>query len=472
MSTESEQKVFPHLPYIPFDPNIVLYDCAAFHFGEAHPWEFAGWREEILSWRTSVGIGAVLNPTPTVFLRGPDVIKFLSDICVNSFTKFAVGSSRHAIMCNEDGQVMVHGVVVRTGEEEVYMMWLSPWPEYQLARSNGRYDVEIDDQTTNMFLFQVAGPHSLETLEAATGEDLHDIGFMRNRLSSIDGREVRILRIGMAGGLAYEVHGKSEDAVAVYESIHTAGKAWDIRRVGVQAYMLNHTESGFPQWGYHFPAPWAEDQEFGAFLGGLGMDALIEPVSARGSAGPDVSKRYVNPIELGWGHTVKFNHDFIGREALERIAAAPTRKMVTLEWNKQDILDVHASQLEPGEPYLPMDRPNHYSFWPSPGKGGEGEDQTGGQWGDDVRNASGDVVGLSVGRTHSEYFHQMISLALIDVAEAEEGNELVVIWGEPGTRQKEIRAKVARFPYLTENRNETVDVSTIPTLKIAAEANL
>jgi hypothetical protein len=41
------------------------------------------------------------------------------------------------------------------------------------------------------------------------------------------------------------------------------------------------------------------------------------------------------------------------------------------------------------------------------------------------------------------------------------GTEVVVLWGDPGMRQKEIRATVSRFPYLDENRNEHVDVSRI-----------
>jgi glycine cleavage system aminomethyltransferase T len=463
LASEHHEQVFPHLPHIPFDPNIGLYDCAGWHMHQAHPLEFTGWRDEILSWRTSVGLGAVLNPTPTSFLRGPDVIRFLSDICVNSFAAFPVGSAKHAIMCNDDGLVMVHGMVLRTAEDEVCTMWLSPWPDYQLARAGGRYDVEAEDQTMERFMFQVAGPRSLETLEAASGDDLHDIRFIRHRLSSIDGRQVRVLRIGMAGGLGYEVHGRFEDAIPVYNSILEAGKPFGIRRMGMKAYMLNHTESGFPQWGYHFPAPWSEDEEFGGFLEAMGAALLAEPVAPRGSAGPDLSKRYRNPIELGWGHMVKFDHEFIGREALERVAEAASRQTVTLEWNKQDILDVHASQWEPGEPYLPMDEPSQFSFWPTPGKT-EGEDQAPGQWGDEVRSATGEVVGISTGRTYSALFRETLSLAVVDVAHAEEGTELIVIWGEPGTRQKEIRARVARFPYLNESRNEHVDVSTIPAL--------
>ena len=39
---------------------------------------------------------------------------------------------------------------------------------------------------------------------------------------------------------------------------------------------------------------------------------------------------------------------------------------------------------------------------------------------------------------------------------------MYVVWGNEGTRQLRIRAKVARFPYLNEKRSETLDVSNIP----------
>ncbi len=42
------------------------------------------------------------------------------------------------------------------------------------------------------------------------------------------------------------------------------------------------------------------------------------------------------------------------------------------------------------------------------------------------------------------------------------GNEVVVLWGSPGWRQKESRATVARFPYLQVERNDQVDVEKIP----------
>ena len=74
----------------------------------------------------------------------------------------------------------------------------------------------------------------------------------------------------------------------------------------------------------------------------------------------------------------------------------------------------------------------------------------------------GKLIGISSGRAISQFYHRMISLCSIDTEFSALGTEVIVLWGNPGTRQKEIRAKVARFPYLNENRNQDVDVSTIP----------
>jgi glycine cleavage system aminomethyltransferase T len=79
---------------------------------------------------------------------------------------------------------------------------------------------------------------------------------------------------------------------------------------------------------------------------------------------------------------------------------------------------------------------------------------------------SGDEkIGISSGRIHDYYHRRMISLGFIDPNYAIEGQELKVLWGNPGERQDFIRVKVAHFPYYNEElRNETFDVSKIPSL--------
>jgi glycine cleavage system aminomethyltransferase T len=165
--------------------------------------------------------------------------------------------------------------------------------------------------------------------------------------------------------------------------------------------------------------------------------------------GPDPKLSYRNPVELGWAGMIKFDHEFVGRAALEGMVAKPTRQMVTLEWNTEDIIDIYASQFRDGEPYPNMDRPNDCYY------------EVAFTYHADQVLKDGKPVGISSGRAMSQFYHRMISLCSMDTELSSLGTEVTVLWGDPRTRQKEVRAKVARFPYLNENRNQVVDVSKI-----------
>jgi glycine cleavage system aminomethyltransferase T len=445
---------FPHSPFVPYDRiGVSLYNCDGRPF--AVPYEYTGWRDEQLSWKKTCYIHGNLNPSPTYRIHGREAVKFLSDHLVNTFANFPVGTGKHGIMCTEEGLNMMDGVIIRVDEDDFITYWMAPYIAYALEK--GKYDATGESLTGKVFLFQVGGPRALEVLETATGECLHDIKFMHHRLSSVDGREVRVLRVGMAGSLAYELHGRFEDAWPVYSAVFKAGEKYGIRKLGLRTYMMNHTENGFPQAYYHFFYPWGEDKGFAEWMSKQGPQWAWPPRLA-GSMGPDLRLRYRNPVELGWAGMIKFDHDFVGRAALEKEVAHPRRKMVTLVWNPEDILDVHASQFQPGEPYLPIDSPSQIYFT-------EGDSRR--YWADQVLK-DGKLVGISSGRAYSYYYRQMLSLSSIDVKHGDLGNEVIVLWGNPGTRQKEIRATVSRFPYFNENRNEVLDVSQIPC--VAAKA--
>ena len=75
-------------------------------------------------------------------------------------------------------------------------------------------------------------------MEAATGEDLHDIQFMRFRNTAINGKNIRIIRMGMAGSLAYELHGHIADTKEIYDAIYQVGLPFGIRRLGWHTYMM------------------------------------------------------------------------------------------------------------------------------------------------------------------------------------------------------------------------------------------
>jgi len=438
------EKTFPLPVHASFDPTVDYYLYSRIQgLGNGHmvPLVYTNWRDEVMSWKETCYIHAGLNNAPTFRVKGPDAIRFFSDVSVNSFAKFPVGGIKHCIMCNEKGQIVTHGVLLRLDEDEFEGFFLAPYAAYKFYSGNYNAKAEF---VQNQTIFQVAGPRALETLEVATRECLHDIKFARHRMSTIHGTEVRILRIGMAGTLAYEVHCNSSDAGSVYDHIVQSGEAFGIKKLGFWAYQLSHTEDGFPQGFMHFPYPWNDDKGLLEFMH---ISTFSSPL--KGSMGGDPQLRYRNPIELGWGSTIKFDHDFIGRAALEKEAQNPRRTMVTLVWNPDDIMAVHASQFEPGEHYLPMTE-CHF-----------GQEQGHGVLFADQVLKDGKLIGISSGRNYSYYFRQMLSLCSIDTAYCELGTEVTVLWGNPGERQKEIRATVSRFPYLNEERNEKIDVSTI-----------
>ena len=63
--------------------------------------------------------------------------------------------------------------------------------------------------------------------------------------------------------------------------------------------------------------------------------------SIGGSYVPDsIEGYYLTPWDIGYGHIVKFDHDFVGREALERMANETHKTKVTLALDNEDVMRV------------------------------------------------------------------------------------------------------------------------------------
>jgi vanillate/3-O-methylgallate O-demethylase len=421
--------------------GIPSYDDLATYlkFGDRTiPWEFAGWKPESLSWKTGCYIHAGLSGWQVNF-EGPEVLEFWASISANSFEKFPIGSMKHAVMCTEDGLIASHAILQRNEETQLRLFAAGlPWAEYQAGRS--RYQVKA--KRFPGYLLQVAGPKSLATLERATGESLRDIAFLRFRQAKINGVAVEIGRIGMSGNLAYEVRGPLAEGPPVYDAIYRAGQDFGIQRLGWRAYFVNHVEGGFPQAGWTFFSAAIEDEQFRRFGGkALRVTGSVDPTNMR--------SRYRTPSEVGWQRTVRFDHDFIGRKALERETANPRRTVATLRWNPDDVIDIYASLLRPGAEYKSIELPTTPSWH-------------GGLFAHaDYILKDGQEVGFSSGTIYSYYFREVLSMAVIDVELAKIGTEVIVQWGDHGRRVKNVRATVERYPYLAEGRNDQIDTSSL-----------
>jgi vanillate/3-O-methylgallate O-demethylase len=255
---------------------------------------------------------------------------------------------------------------------------------------------------------------------------------------TIAGRKVRALRHGMAGAPGLEVWGPYEEREEIREAIVSAGKEFGMRPVGARAYSTNTLESGW------IPSP------LPAVYTGEKMKAYRQwlPAAgyeASGSIGGsfdsgNIEDFYMTPYALGYGPFVKFDHDFIGREALEKMAGKPQRKKVTFAWNSEDVGKVISSLFEPGDPYKYIDLPQ--------------SNYTSASY--DKVTSAGKIVGMSMFTGYSYNERSMLSLGVVD-PDVEFGAEVKIVWGEPAGgsqkptverhRQLEIRAIVSPVPY-------------------------
>lgn len=412
------------------------------HMGDIYgPPQFTNWVDESLSWKRTCYIGD-WSFLPSCRFTGPDALQLFSDISVNTMDNYAIGQCKHILHCNDDGKLIAEGVLARVGEADfVDFSGSVTWAEF--CMKNGDYDARCEP--LDWFKYQVQGPTSLYLLERVTGESLRDSRFMRQRTVKIAGHDVIALRQGMSGELGFELQGPMEHGKDVWNTIRDAGQEFNIREMGGRVGQLNHLEACYPTGGLDYlPAIFGADmEEFRALRDGAIYEMFYKIAGSYES--DDVSDWYRSPVEFGWGNRVKFDHDFPGKEALREEIANPKRMIATLVWNSDDVVDLYASLFRKGGE-LP-------DFMEMP------QDPRGYMYCDKVLK-NGELVGTTSSRGYSAYFRQMISLCVIDMEHREPGTEVTVIWGNPGTPQREIRATVAPAPYKQDRGR--VDLTTLP----------
>src|SRR5581483_2373361 len=164
----------------------------------------------------------------------------------------------------------------------------------------------------------VQGPAAMDVMARVLGAQPPQVRFFHLRDLTIAGRRVKGLRHGMAGQPGFELFGPYADGEAVREAIVKAGEPFGLRQVGARAYSSNTLESGWiPS---PLPAIYSGEamKPYRQWLPANGYEAIA---SLGGSFYSDnIEDYYLTPYDLGYGLIVKFDHDFIGREALERIA--------------------------------------------------------------------------------------------------------------------------------------------------------
>ena len=409
--------------------------------------EFTNWRDEQQSWRQSCALFDQSHHMTDLYVEGPDALKVFSNLGVNSFKTFRVNQAKQFVACNQDGFVIGDAILFYLSENCLNLVGRPPaanWVQYNLETGGYEAAATRDERSAvnqgrrKTYRFQVQGPNALRVMEKVTGKAVPDIKFFNIDEFIIGGHAVSALRHGMVGQPGWELWGPWEEGEAVRNAIIEAGRDFGLRQVGSRTYPTSCLESGW------IPSPlpavytgdqlrpyrqWLTDKHYeaNASLGGSYHSSNIEDY-------------YLTPYDLGYGPFVKFDHDFVGRAALERMAPNPRRRKVTLVWNGDDVTRVFGSLFhDTGEPIKYIDLPlANYATLPY-----------------DSVLQNGSPVGLS---TYTGYLFNeraMVSLAIVDATVSEPGTQVSVVWGEgrgstkptvEAHKQAEIRATVQPAP--------------------------
>ena len=422
------------------------------------PTEFSNWRDEQRAWRETAVLFDQSHHMAEITVRGPDALKMMSYLTINSFAGFVPNKAKQMVPCSYDGYVIGDGILFHLAENELMFVGRAPtvnWIQFHAENSGFNVEVFRDDRSPSHprgkavvrqhYRFQVQGPKAAQILAKLNGGPIPDVKFFTMDHINIQGRKVRALRHGMAGEPGLELWGPYAEGDEIREAILEAGREFGIVAVGSRTYASNTLESGW------IPSP------LPAVYSGDSMRKYREWLPASGYEGTgsiggsyvseNIQDYYLSPYELGYGPFVKFDHDFIGREALERMLKdqRPQRKKVTFEWHGEDLAKILASLAVGTDNYKFFDLPIANYASSSYDKVMRGDK----------------VVGLSMFTGYSFNERAGLSLGVVD-ADISIGDTLTLTWGEEGggTRkptverhtQLDVRVKVAPAPYARDAR--------------------
>jgi len=414
------------------------------------PPEYSNWRDEQRAWQQTCVLYNQSYHMTDMYVQGPDALKLLARLGVNSFAGFGPNKAKQFVVCNYDGYV-IGDVILFHLDGDLFNLVGRPsvhnWVQYHCE--TGGYDAttERDERSAartgpivrRAYRFQVQGPNALKVMEKVTGKSVPEVKFFNMTEFSIAGHKVRALRHGMAGQPGFELFGPWEHGEEVRAALVQAGQQFGLRLVGARAYSSNTLESGW------IPSPLPavySGEEMLPYRQWLPANSYEAIGSLGGSFySNNIEDYYLTPYELGYGPFVKFDHDFIGRAGLEALAKQPGRKKVTLALDSEDVTRAIGTMFLKSGRDKYFDFPSAvYSTWPY----------------DKVLH-EGKPIGISTWCGYSSNEGKMLTLAMLDPEYTRPGTEVTFVWGEEGGGsskptverhvQTEIRALVSPVPY-------------------------
>lgn len=236
-------------------------------------------------------------------VQGPQAAVLLSRMTVRDITRLKVGRVTYLCWCDDRGKVVDDGTVTRLDEDAYRLTAAEPTYRRLVTLSRG-LDVTVEESTHRLATLALQGPTSRDILRQVSDADLDRLRFFRATRARIGGLDAWITRTGYTGDLGYEIWVQNTAAVALWDALMAAGRAYAMEPMGLDALDVARIEAGF----------------------------IMLHVDYFSAAKVVLESRKSSPFEIGLGWTVELEREpFVGQAALlEERARGPRWRQVGL----------------------------------------------------------------------------------------------------------------------------------------------
>jgi aminomethyltransferase len=269
--------------------------------------DFAGWRmplqyasilDEHRAVRERVGLFD-LSHMGELLVEGTTAGEGLSGAVVSDPKSLTVGRAQYSMLCAPDGGVLDDLIIYRLAADRFMVVANAANAQVvsdALAERLAGTRAVLDDHSLATGLVAVQGPRSVDVLRSLTDVDLDGLRYYGIAEGHVAGIPGHVARTGYTG----------EDGFEVFVDIGRTGELWDALLDAVRA------ADGLPV--------------------GLGARDTLRLEAGMPLYGNELDQT-TTPFDAGLGRVVKLTKpgDFVGRAALEKVAAeGPRRRLVGL----------------------------------------------------------------------------------------------------------------------------------------------
>jgi len=214
-------------------------------------------------------------------VTGDQCEEFLDRIFVNSVGSTDPGGAQYTTMLDEDANILDDVIVFKISDKAYWVSTLDidsmiEW----FDKNSSNYNVEYNNITDSNVMYAVQGPKSREVLNQILEDDVNDLAWFSITDNKVDGKPVKIARAGFTGELGFEIYVHPDNKELIVNKLKEAGKPHGIREITTNASLKSlPVEKGY---------------------------VLMSDVGG------------INPLEAGFGWSVDWDTDFIGKQALQK----------------------------------------------------------------------------------------------------------------------------------------------------------